>query len=219
MIRNKKSGNCRKKCVAGQYRSRSGRCKPIGSGSIKRSSAQTSSAKTSSAQTLNSTLARLGVSLPDPYKIWNSQGIMVPGKNGVTPPPASSRHTTPASSQTFPKKSLSAPPLVPEWKPQTQSKPSSEWKLSVDKSKPLSAPPLVPQWKPPTQSKPKSSSWNSIKKFFTHKSSSAPSSSSSSIPSFIQKPSSEPPKKLHKTVQDDLDKHLAFVKKHVTPYV
>jgi hypothetical protein len=33
MIRNKKSGNCRKKCLPGQYRSRtSGRCKPIGSG-------------------------------------------------------------------------------------------------------------------------------------------------------------------------------------------
>jgi len=103
MIRNKKSGNCRKKCLPGQYRSRSGRCKLIGSGSglgssssssafgFKSGAGSNSSSKSSSKTALDDGLARLGVAMPDPMKLFTKSGIIPPGIHGFVPKAADGR--------------------------------------------------------------------------------------------------------------------------------
>jgi hypothetical protein len=111
MIRNKKSGNCRKKCLPGQYRSRtSGRCKPIGSGSGGSGSGGSGSggsgsggsgsggsgsgsggSSSSSGNAFDNALARLGANMPDPFLMFGDNGVMPPGMHGFVPKPADSR--------------------------------------------------------------------------------------------------------------------------------
>ena len=102
MIRNKKSGNCRKKCLPGQYRSRSGRCKLIGSGSGSGTSLGSSSSSSSSAfgfksgasstkTAIDDGLTRLGVAMPDPMKLFSDRGIIPPGMHGFVPKAADGR--------------------------------------------------------------------------------------------------------------------------------
>ncbi len=87
MIRNKKTGNCRKKCIPGvEYRSRSGRCKPIMS-----TSGSGSTSGSSSINQLDASIARLGQHFnthSDPFQNWANTGVLPPGRHGTPSPQA-----------------------------------------------------------------------------------------------------------------------------------